>query len=973
MLTKTKKILLLSSGLAGALAASSVAGVALSSCTVETVNGGSNSSNGITLPDTWYNKDINWTDATSLNNLIIDKNGLVYSNKYMTEIIAILPGYGGSTITIPASVKTISGYNKVTTDSTGATTKTTTGAFEGLTSLTKIVFAGKNVTQIGARAFYGCTGLQSITLPSSVTLVDTNAFNGCTSLSSINLDNVQYIGISAFEGAMTDIPAGSISLNLNKTVLIGSNAFSGATGISSVDFSKNTTLTQIADGAFSGCTSLAGDIDLTNATKLITIGNASTPTTGSSFANTAITNVYLPSTAGLRIIAAMTFSGCTNLVTVGPKGTTGFKATESISGIYNQAFAGTKIASADISAVSSTTPLQAGAFSGMTALTSVSLGTTITTIPASCFMNCSALTSLELPTSITSISGGTPSVSTGSGTITFSSSDNNASYPAFYGSGLTSLDLSNITSYQTTSGSTLALPDTIFYNCASLTSITLKAGTTSIGKGSFAGTTKLTSISTGTSTKASDGYTATSDVTTVYEFAFWQSGLSSIDLSNINGGSFTTLQNYTLSACPNLTTIKLPSTITTIATNAVIDTPELTTVNFEDLALAKINNNNFSDCKLTSVDLTKSTIVNITDDNIFKNLTKTTTVKLPSLWWNIGNSNAFTYAETTTNDDGTTTTTSVLLNVTFPDGFAPTNSTATSTLTAAKGNLTAHKMFARISGSLDMSSFEALKSIGIRTFFGGPVESLTFNASSFADGKFGSYYEDTTSGSWSHLGFVGANATTGDTTKPEYAETSLPFGSMTNLNAIKFSNFTSATTNDTTTSTEGAMAKTTTDTWNQVAKIMSSFGKEAVEKTPSTTTNLTEWDDQQNVTAEVTSNDSNVVTSVILKTTDGNSTVTISDDSTTEQTITVSGITWTIKVDKTAGTITITSSADVDTYRAVVASSSSATTTYDKSYKAFFNTKEETYTSTTDSTTSQVVVPNSTITVTLNVVAAATE
>lgn len=966
MLTKTKKILFLSSGLAGALAASSVAGVALSSCTVETVNGGSNSSSGITLPDTWYNKDINWTDATSLNNLLIDDQGFVYSNKYMTEIIAILPGYGGGTLTIPASVKTISGYNKVTTVS-GQTTKTPTGAFEGLTSLTKVVFAGNNVTQIGARAFSGCTGLQNITLPSSVTLVDTNAFNGCTSLNSINLDKVQYIGISAFQGAMTEVPTGSVSLNLNNAVLIGSNAFSGATGIGSVDFSKNSTLTQIADGAFSDCTSLAGNIDLSNASKLITIGSATAPsTTGSSFLNTAITNVYLPATAGLRTIAASTFSGCSNLVTVAPKGITGFKATESISGIYNQAFNGTKITSADISSVSSSTPLYAGAFSGMAELASVNLGTAITTIPASCFMNCSVLTSLTLPASITSISGGTPQFGTSGGNITFTA---NTLYPAFYGSGLKSIDLSTVTSYVVSSTTPLNLPDTLFYNCASLESIVLKDGTTSIGQGTFAKTTALSSITTKTSTKAGEGYTATKDITSVGKYAFWESGITSVDISAITNSSYSDLLYLTFTSCPNLTTIKLPSTIKTIAAYAVNDTPKLTTVNFGDLTLSSIGDYNFLNCNLTEVDLTKTTISNFGDstNNLFSGLSADTVVKLSPYVWNISSGTSFTYNKKTTDSQGNTTSTLTKLNVTFPNGFAPTN-----TSNFNNGNLTAHEMFGRISSSLDMSSFTKLKSIGLRTFFGGPVSGLTFNASTFADGKFANYNTTNPAATYSFLGFLGANATSGSNNgKLEYASTSLPFGNMANLQTINFNKF-SGTTSSNSDSTD-VMAKTTEDTWNQVARIISSFGKEKADTTPDTSTNLTSWQEADTITAVVSKDSaSSLVSSVVLKSsTDSNNTVTIDSTNNTSGSIKVAGVTWSIKVDATAGTITITSSNDVDTYRVLLPNSSNTSAYQAPGYKAFFNTKTETVTPSGSSTSVDVVVPNSSITVTLNVVPAA--
>jgi hypothetical protein len=37
-----------------------------------------------------------------------------------------------------------------------------------------------SVTSIGDVAFYGCTGLTSITIPDSVTSIGNGAFSGCT-------------------------------------------------------------------------------------------------------------------------------------------------------------------------------------------------------------------------------------------------------------------------------------------------------------------------------------------------------------------------------------------------------------------------------------------------------------------------------------------------------------------------------------------------------------------------------------------------------------------------------------------------------------------------------------------------------------------------------------------------------------------------------------------------------------------------
>ena len=59
---------------------------------------------------------------------------------------------------------------------------------------------GYPVTSIGEKAFSGCTGLTSITIPDGVTSIGSSAFSGCTGLTSITLpDSVTRIGMSAFK------------------------------------------------------------------------------------------------------------------------------------------------------------------------------------------------------------------------------------------------------------------------------------------------------------------------------------------------------------------------------------------------------------------------------------------------------------------------------------------------------------------------------------------------------------------------------------------------------------------------------------------------------------------------------------------------------------------------------------------------------------------------------------------------------
>ena len=105
--------------------------------------------------------------------------------------------------------------------------------------------------KIGDYAFYGCSGLTSLTLPSGVTKIGEFAFEYCSGLTSLTLPSgVTKIGGGAFFNC-----SGLTSLTLPSGVTsIGNYAFSGCRGLTSLTLPSG--LTEIGYGTFSGCSGL---------------------------------------------------------------------------------------------------------------------------------------------------------------------------------------------------------------------------------------------------------------------------------------------------------------------------------------------------------------------------------------------------------------------------------------------------------------------------------------------------------------------------------------------------------------------------------------------------------------------------------------------------------------------------------------------------------------------------------------------
>ena len=243
---------------------------------------------------------------------------------------------------------------------------------------------GYPVTQIGYRAFYGCTSLQSITIPDTVTEIGYRAFYNCTNLASVALSkSLETLGQSAFSNC-TDLTSIHIPKSL---VSAGSDTFSN-TGLKQVTFEAG--VTQIPGYLFSGCASL----------ETIVIPDTVTQIGNSAFSGcTSLQSVAIPDS--VIEIGDSAFYGCTSLSYVNlPK---------YLETLNSWAFRGC-ISLTEITIPKSLKEVgdfRLGSGSGgvfeNTGLKNVLFEKGITTIPASLFYKCGSLETFTIPDTVTQI------------------------------------------------------------------------------------------------------------------------------------------------------------------------------------------------------------------------------------------------------------------------------------------------------------------------------------------------------------------------------------------------------------------------------------------------------------------------------------------------------------------------------------------------------------------------------------------
>ena len=556
----------------------------------------------------------------------------------------------------------ISGCRKTVVPS--SVTRIGNTAFESCTYLTSLTIPN-SVTSIGSNAFSSCTGLTSVNIPNSVTSIGSNAFSSCTGLTSVNIPNsVTSLGESAFEkcssltslcipNSVTTIEqntfsgcASLISVTIpNSVTTIGKNAFSGCSGLVSITIPNS--VSAIGSGAFDDCNSLVSvkvrkDEPLSiesntftcqaHATLIVPIGSKAAykvakywqdfkiveqtePAPAIAFANENVkafcvvrwdqnddgelseaeaadvtdlreddlreifkengilaTFDELRFFTGIRILGGSCFYGCAGLTSV--------------------------------TIPNSVTSIGSGAFYGCTGLTSVTIPNSVTTIEQNTFSGCTSLVSVTIPNSVTSIGSGALYGCTGLTTVTIPNSVTTIEQNTF--SGCTSLVSVTIPNSVTSIGKEA------FYNCSALTSVIIPNSVTSIGESTFGGCGNLTNL-------------------IISDVAAWLN----ISFDNDSSNPLKNSKKHHLFLNDNeITDLVIPSSITSIKTDAFYNCSDLTSVTIPN-SVTSIDKYAFYGCSgLTCVTIPNS--VTTIGDYTFYGCSGLTSVTIPNSMTSIG-------------------------------------------------------------------------------------------------------------------------------------------------------------------------------------------------------------------------------------------------------------------------------------------------------------------------------------------------
>ena len=500
-------------------------------------------------------------------------------------------------LVIPNTVDTIHNYafykcSSLTTVTIGnSVTSIGTSAFDYCSSLTSVTI-GESVTNIGNYAFSDCESLTSVTIPNSVTSIGNWAFYGCSSLTSINIpESMINIGFLAFDysGIYND------DSNWEDNVLYIDNCLIAIKPYAkSGEYTIKDGVRLIAGGAF------WDQYDVTT----VIFPNSVKSISMRAFSGTNITSIVIPDS--VRNIEQMAFYNCRYLTEV--------SLGSGIASIEERLFDGCN-ALKHINIPEGVKNIGRYAFRSCKALEYVILSsnTPPTIDPTAfnsaskpiCYIPCGALAAYQ-SSDWNNIASSLVELCDENMKIFYTSSDGKIITPYnLYALGAKILDNSykngqGVITFQTPISQIGAKT---FYNCTSLTSITIPNSVTSIGEYAFSNCTSLSSIELSNSTTSIEqntfsnctsltSITIPNSVTSIGEYAFSNcTTLDSITIPN----SVTSIGEYAFSNCTSLASIELSNSITSIEQKTFYNCSALTEITIPN-SVRSIEFAAFEDC-----------------------------------------------------------------------------------------------------------------------------------------------------------------------------------------------------------------------------------------------------------------------------------------------------------------------------------------------------------------------------------------
>ena len=435
-----------------------------------------------------------------------------------------------------------------------------------------------SVTSIGTRAFDGCSNLTSVVVPDTVTSIGERIFFDCEKLKNIT---IPFVGEKADGSGVTRlgylfgdrtnynhendyyryVPDSLRTVIVTGGTIIGDDAFQNCNELTSITLPDS--VTSIGESAFAGCYGL--------------------------------TSITIPE--GVTGIGANAFSGCSALTDVYYQGDlSGWLGIEFRDTVTDWTLVGYKanpmceaenlyingeLLQGELVIPEGTQKIGDYAFYGCSGLTSIVIPDSVTSIGEVAFCGCDGLTSITIPF-VGEKADGTGATHFGYIFGASSSSYNDGSVPK------------SLKEVIVTGGTSIG--EDAFYNCSSLTSITIPDGVTSIGESAFENCSSLISITIPFVGKKADGTGATHFG---YSFGALSSSYNddyvpeSLKEVIITGGE--SIEDGAFEGLASLTTVTIPDTVTTLGDGVFAGCESLITVTIPE-TVTSLGDNVFVDC-----------------------------------------------------------------------------------------------------------------------------------------------------------------------------------------------------------------------------------------------------------------------------------------------------------------------------------------------------------------------------------------